>query len=851
MTSHPPSILIVEDRDLDRKFLAALLRSSGYHVVEAADGGQALDLLRDQAPALVVSDILMPSVDGYEFVRQMRDDLGMVDTPVIFYTATYHEREARVLAEQCGVAEVLVKPSPANVILDSVARVLATPAAPAPVPPGRETFDRDHFRVVHAALSDRTMDLEVSRQRLAAIIELTERLGSELNPEACLAEACRAARDVAFAQTAVLGHVADDGAQRLIWSGVPGDQAARLKAPTLSSGLLLSVLDARSPVRHSNPTGRPEALGLPPDYPRTFSLLAVPIATARRVYGWLGLLNKLGAAEFSAPDEQVALTVGRHAAIAYENARLAADRLSRTEALEAEVGERRRAERELRANQERTEFALAAGHMGVFDVDFRLGRMTWSRSAANLFGRPPDEVPASLLEALERVHPDDRAAVREAVERSQREGADFAMEVRTLWPDGVVHWVDCRARILRDDGGVPSGALGVIIDVDERRLLEAQVQQAQRLEAIGQLAGGLAHDFNNALTTVIGYAGLLAKEFDAGDPKAEDVAEILRAAEGASRVTRQLLALGRRHVVQAAVVDVNQVVHDAAKVLERLLPATIELRWAVADAEASVQSDAGLLEQLLMNLALNARDAMPDGGLLRIVTDVVAAGGAPTAADSQRGSGAFVRLTVQDSGIGMDEEVKRRLFDPFFTTKAPGQGSGLGLATVQGIVRQSRGHIWVDSAPGQGSTFRVYLPRVEGEPAATERPAAAPAARGSETVLVVEDERAVRYLVRTILARQGYQVFEADGPDRAMEWLAARHDRLDLLISDVIMPGGTGPALYERVRATWPHVRVLFMSGYTDDAGAQAAGGQLGGPLLQKPFAADELSRKVREVLEQ
>jgi PAS domain S-box-containing protein len=846
----PRPILIVDDRSVDRKYLGTLLRSAGYDVIEAFDGGEALGKVAESRPALVISDILMPTLDGFEFVRRMRDDLGIVDIPVIFYTATYHEREARVLADLCGVVEVLVKPSAATVILAAVDRVLASPPVAQPTM-SSHTFTQGHSRVMRSALTSASEELEISRQRLSAIVDLVGRLAEQPDPVARIMEVGRAIREVTFAQTAALGVVDDDRLSRRVWwTGCDETLVAHLGPPDRQGGLLRALLTEQRPVRRRNDSGLPEALGLPAGYPRTYSILAVPIASSKRVLGWICLLNKLGLDEFSAADEQIAITIGTHAGISYENARLYADLLERTASMEAEVRERRRAEVELMASRERIQFALAAARMVVFAVDLKTGLMTWSGDVEVIQGRSADEVPSRLEDAVAMVHPDDRPGVAAGIQVLARDGSDFAMEFRTVWPDGSLHWLDIRARPLPDAEGRPARALGVVIDVDARHLLEAQFHQAQKLEAVGQLAGGLAHDFNNLLTAILGYANLLEMAIEPGDPRLDDVAEIIRAAQRAAALTRQLLALSRREVRQPTIVNLNTLVSESLQMLRRLLPESIDATANLEPALWQVRADVSQMEQVIMNLAVNARDAMPSGGRVRIET-------ANTAIDehfaSQRvgvSPGDYVRLSVSDTGVGMTDEVKERLFEPFFTTKEHGKGSGLGLATVHGIVKQSGGHIWVYSEQGRGSTFKVYLPRADGVSLEERKADATEPATGTGTVLVVEDERAVRFLTRTILTRLGYEVFEAAGPAEAMAWAVGRGEPVDLLLSDVVMPGESGPELHSRLAVLWPGLKVLFMSGYTDDSVARERLVEPGVAFLQKPFTADDLSRKVREVME-
>ena len=337
---------------------------------------------------------------------------------------------------------------------------------------------------------------------------------------------------------------------------------------------------------------------------------------------------------------------------------------------------------------------------------------------------------------------------------------------------------------------------------------------------------------------------------NADDQRRADVDEIVKAAERAAGLTRQLLAFSRKQVLQPTLLDINSLVIQASKMLRRLIGENIELVTKLAPARPAVVADAGQLEQVLMNLAVNARDAMPQGGRLSIETATVVLDGSDAIQHVAVRPGPYVMLAVTDNGAGMDEHTRRRLFEPFFTTKERGRGTGLGLATVYGIVKQSGGHVWVYSEPGRGSTFEVYLPHVEDGP--TIEPATSDVegvSGGSETVLLVEDEQAVRSLSRALLERAGYQVLDAADPREAEEVFRQHADRIDLLVTDVIMPGSSGPALFGRLSVERPDLRVLYMSGYTDDAIVQHAGLPANMVFLQKPFTAHGLMCKVREAL--
>jgi nitrogen-specific signal transduction histidine kinase/ActR/RegA family two-component response regulator len=387
--------------------------------------------------------------------------------------------------------------------------------------------------------------------------------------------------------------------------------------------------------------------------------------------------------------------------------------------------------------------------------------------------------------------------------------------------------------------------------VTEQRQLEAQLLQSQKMEAVGRLAGGVAHDFNNLLTVIMSYSDLLLEDLPSADTHREDVEQIRKAAEGAASLTRQLLAFSRQQVLDPKLVDPNEILRDVAKILRRVLGEDIELKLALDSELGRVIADRGQIEQVLMNLVVNARDAMPRGGKLTIETANVDLDETYGGGHIGVKPGQYVMLAVSDSGVGMDKATQARVFEPFFTTKEYGKGTGLGLSTVFGIVKQSGGSVWLYSEPGAGATFKIYLPRAEGV-AEIGRPPAVPtqSLRGIETILLAEDEEQVRTVLVSILRMMGYQVLEARTPAEALKIAETHPKRIDLLLTDVVMPGMNGRELAERVLTMREGLRVLFMSGYTDDVILHHGVLEAGVPFLQKPITPDSLTRKVRQVLD-
>jgi PAS domain S-box-containing protein len=463
---------------------------------------------------------------------------------------------------------------------------------------------------------------------------------------------------------------------------------------------------------------------------------------------------------------------------------------------------------------------------------------------------------------LSIVHPEDK-------ERAAREAAGFftsgkggISQFRWIARDERVVWVEAHSTVICDDKGNPLGMRGVTIDITAskeaergRAQLEEQLRQAQKIDSIGRLAGGVAHDFNNILTAIRGYAELMLLELAPGDPMRSSVTEIRRAGERAADLTRQLLAFSRRQLLQPRVLALNSLIADSIKMLKRLLGEDIELVTLLDPELGHVKADAGQMDQIILNLALNARDAMPQGGKLTLETRNVVLQEEYAQKHFSLQPGSYIMFAISDIGCGMDSQTLSHIFEPFFTTKEPGKGTGLGLSTVYGIVQQSGGSIWVYSEPGRGTTFKIYLPRIEeplGEAEAEEKQRTEPdSPRGSETIFVVEDDEIVRKLTSQALRRYGYRVVEAVNGREALLACEKHPGTIPLMITDVVMPQMGGPELADRLRELHPETQVLFMSGYTDDAVVRH--GILDAALyfLQKPFTPAALVRKVRAILDQ
>jgi signal transduction histidine kinase/CheY-like chemotaxis protein len=449
---------------------------------------------------------------------------------------------------------------------------------------------------------------------------------------------------------------------------------------------------------------------------------------------------------------------------------------------------------------------------------------------------------------LDAIHPEDRPRVLDACK--VRTDAAYELEYRIIRPDGAVRWVRDRAFPVHDAAGRVIRMAGVAEDVTERRQLEMQLRQAQKMEAIGQLAAGVAHDFNNLLSVISGHSELLAILSPTDNRWRDSIAEIRRATEFGSASVRQLLAFSCRQILEPKVLDLNAVVAQAEKMVRLLIGEHVRLATLLQPRISPVRADLVQLNQVILNLAVNSRDAMPQGGSLTLETREVGLDAADAKAHPEIRPGRYVLLTVTDTGCGMTPEVQARIFEPFFTNKAEGQGTGLGLSVVLGIIRQSEGHIDVESRPEVGTKFKIYLPAVQGLAEGPAQSAPFKPVGGSETVLLVEDEEPVRNVTTLLLETLGYRVLGAENGQDALRLFEASREKIDLLMTDVVMPDLSGREVAEALRAQDPGLKVLFQSGYTDDTVVRWGVLHAEVAFLKKPITLDVLARKIREILD-
>ncbi|HET6421798.1 MAG TPA: PAS domain S-box protein [Geobacteraceae bacterium] len=518
--------------------------------------------------------------------------------------------------------------------------------------------------------------------------------------------------------------------------------------------------------------------------------------------------------------------------------------------LEEEIEARKNTEEALRASEERFVLAVHGVNDGIWDYEFTAGKVYFSSRWKNMLGYEHFEIRNDIEEWKSRIHPEDCQKVMDTWS-AYLEGLTPAFEVehRLRHKDGSYRWILSRGACLRDSHGKPYRMAGSFTDVTERKKLEQQLLQAQKMESIGLLAGGVAHDFNNLLTAITGYGEMIRDNIADIDIIRESIGQVLKAAESAAELTRSLLAFSRKQVNNPKPVVIDSIISDTSKLIQRIIGEDIEFSTSSCPRKLTVMADAGQIGQVLMNLASNARDAMPEGGGLSISTKELLVKDGSEALYDLPAPGRYVLVSVADTGNGIDEDSMERLFEPFYSTKEFGKGTGLGLSIVYGIVKQHNGSVQVSSKPGAGATFSIYLPVRDGGAATEEPTACVPVAGGTETLLVAEDEEIVQVFLKKTLERAGYKTITAGDGEEALA-LFKEHGDISLVLSDVVMPKKNGKEIVEEMRSLRPGVKVIFISGYTSDIMGSKELPETDVDFLTKPFLKVDLLRKVRKLLD-
>ncbi len=829
----PPVILVIDDEENLRQSVCGFLEDYSYAVLEAENGRFGLEVFERERPDLVLVDLRMPEVDGLEVIKKISKISP--DTPLIVVSGTGVIRDA-VEALHLGAWDYLLKPiEDMSVLLHAVRAGLER---------ARLILEnRQHQQHLEEQVAARTVELRMANEELEQInARLRQIVGSTRSLSLCTEVeqfGSRLLEEFGQHMMAAGGslYLKEDDGLRLVHTLDPGHAPVFLPFPLRVGSLFAQVLDRGSPMLIQDIESQARTSSSGWSGYRDGSLLLFPLPNEQgEIVGVLSLHSKTDP-PFVRQDREIGEILASYSSEAL--------RATRSAAALAESEERYR----LLAEN-------VSDNIWIFDLISR--RLSYcSPSIERITGYTPEET--QFLSIDEIFSPQSTktiaAIAEEEFAKEDDPGADPGrtreLELEQRHKSGDYVWVEVKGRFLRDETGAPIGVLGVTRDISERKELEARFLQSQKMETVGRLAGGVAHDFNNLLSPILGYTELLLLDLSPDDPRHDDLLEIQRAAHRAKDLTRQLLAFGRKQVLEMKTVDLGHVVTGFEKILRRTIREDIDLRIRRASTLGTVRADVSQIELILMNLVVNAQDAMPDGGKMIIETTDAPIDEAYAEEHSGVRPGPYSVLVVSDTGIGMDEETQKNVFEPFFTTKKKGEGTGLGLATVYGIVTQHGGYIWVYSEPGKGTTFKIHFPRVDGR---VDRPVV-PARRdssagGNECIMVMEDSDTVRNLVSSILKKHGYRVIESGDPEECLRFIEQHRSGVDLLLTDVVMPQMNGRELYEQLHPLVPELRVLYMSGYADDVIAHHGILDEGVDFIQKPISVQTLTTKIREVLD-
>jgi len=807
--SSPLRVLILEDRSDDMELMLHELRRAGFdpdwrHA--QAEGDYLTNL--DEGLDVILADYTLPQFDALRALRLLQR--RRLDIPFIVVTGSISEEVAVECMKQ-GAADYLLK--------DRLARL-----GPAVTQALQAKKLSEEKRRAEEEIRRRNRELSLLNRIIAAS-------AAGLEPESILETACRELA-MAFNMTQASATLLNEERTAAV---VVAEYRAENRSSVLNQTMSIAdnpafqyLLAHKAPLVVEDAKSDPRlaamhSLGYQQD---TISLLLIPLIIGGEVMGSLGL-SASESHRFSVEEINLTWSVADQLAGAMARARL--DQVRRR--LSAVI-------------EQTAEGVVITNTQGtILYVNPAFERITgYDRSEA--VGQSP-----RLLKSGKQ-----DAALYNELWTTITAGQVWHGRLVNKGKDGAFYTVDTTITPVRDENGHIVNYVSIQRDVTRELQLEEQYRQAQKLEAVGRLAGGIAHDFNNLLTAIVGYTQLLLQEMSPQDPGYHDLTQIRKTSERATTLVRQLLTFSRRDASRPVVLNLNEVISDLLKLLGRVIGEDVEVTSSLAPDLAQVQADPSQMEQVLMNLGVNARDAMPAGGRLIIETANISVEGEHANTYLEMEPGEYVMLAISDTGIGMDEEVLKHIFEPFFTTKPAEEGTGLGLAMVYGIVKQHRGHIHVYSEPGHGTTFRIYMPAYRpergGQPQVREREAP-PMARltGSETLLVIEDEMPVRELVQRALEGFGYTILVAANAQEASELFQAHQADIALIVSDVVMPDMTGPALYQSLAAQVPHLKVLFLSGYTPEV-VHGRGLLQDAPFLQKPFTLTDLARNVRQVLD-
>jgi len=752
-----PVILVVDNDDAGRDTTVKMIRKAGFPVMEAASGIETLEKAC-AGPGLMVLEVDLPDMSGFEICRKIKENPATAHIPVLHLSATSLDDQSKVKGLNCGADAYLTQPVELSVLIATINALLR---------------------------------MKQAEEKMA-----------------CLAHQWQSTFDAVKDAIFIL-----DADQRIVRTNQAAEDLFQRPADAMSGRHCWEIV-------HGTTEPIPEC----------------PLLRGRQSLQRETRELRMGEFWFEVTVDPI---------LDAEN------RLTGVVHIMSDITERKQAEEKIRQSEESYRNIFQNAQVGLFRTRISDGKILESNDQlARMFGyNNREEFIAEYATWKNYVDPGTRERMLEQIHQN---GFIENFEARFYRKDRSIFWARYSARLYPEQGWIE----GVAQDItehkrveEERAKLQEQLQQAQKLESIGRLAGGVAHDFNNMLSVVLGYGEIILGDLHQEDPLRDKVQEMVNAGQRAKALTSQLLAFSRKQTLQPQVLDLNNQIRNTEKMLRRLLAEDIELSLIMAKDLPRVLFDPGQLDQVIINLAANARDAMPKGGRLLIETSVVHLDEAYAAAHHEINPGKYVMLAFTDTGYGMDQETLSRVFEPFFTTKEKGKGTGLGLSTVYGIVKQSGGHIWVYSEPGNGTTFKVYLPPTEAKPKTQAEIVISPAPSGGEHILVVEDELSVRNLMKMLFSSLGYTVTVAANGDEALRLVEKMGVKPDLVITDVVMPKMSGKELIDRLRKTYPHLKALFMSGYTDNAIVHHGVLDPDTPFIQKPFNIQEIGKKVREVL--
>lgn len=843
------TLLVVDDNEQNRYLLQALFSGHGYAVSVAVDGVEALEKAREHLPDLLITDILMPRMDGYSLCRQWKGDEILRQIPLVFYTGTYTDPKDRQFALDIGADRFLLKPAEPEVLLATVEEVLGDSQATQQPSPGNPMLEetvyfKQYNETLIRKLEDKLVELESANQRLeveaaerergARLLELRLRLNEfaiDHSLDDCLQKALDEIGELVDSPIGFYHFVESDQQTLSVqqWSTRTLLEFCRADGKGShhsieQAGVWADCARLRKAIIHNDYASLNNKKEMLDGHVRVTRDLVVPIIRHDRLKAILGVGNK--PTDYVQEDVKV---VSFLADVTWT------------------IVERKRAESAITTANQRLRRFIDASIVGVFIADAAGNILEANDYYLNLIGATRDELNARSVNWRTITPPEWIPADTNAIRELHEHGTCAPYEKEYCRPDNT------RVSVLLTGTILPGPAEEIAafaVDLTERKSLDGQLRQAQKMEAVGQLAGGVAHDFNNILQALLGYGSMLLDRLPECDEMHEFADEIVQGAQRAAALTRQLLAFSRRQILEMEDLNLNDVVKNLTRMIRRLIGEDIEINTLEGQRLDLVHADRGQVEQVLLNLCVNARDAMPKGGVLTIETENVVIREEYCTIHTWATPGSFVMLSVSDTGCGMDAQTQEHIFEPFFTTKELGKGTGLGLATVYGIVRQHQGMVQVYSEVGSGTTFKIYIPSLQTTTEKKEHAITERARGGTETILLADDNAAILKLAERILKDAGYTVLTATNGREALEVFERNGEDIALAILDMVMPKLGGRAVYDALIPRFPQVRFLFSSGYSANALHTDFVMQEGIELIQKPYAPSALLHKVRQILD-